>query len=69
MKIGCASAREIATEASLADIKKRPGKGPFGGTIEMTWRTPGPSLRMNLSPIRFTNVYPGGAYLAVGEKR
>ena len=42
--------------------------GPFGGTIEMASRKPWLSLRKYLSPIRFTNVYLGGAYVAVGEK-
>ena len=43
--------------------------GPFGGTIEMASRKPWLSLRKYLSPIPFTNVYLGGAYIAVGEKR
>ena len=43
--------------------------GPFGGTIEMASRKPWLSLRKYLSPTRFTNVYLGGAYIAVGEKR
>ena len=42
--------------------------GPFGGTIEMASRKPWQSLEKHLSLIQFTNLYLGGAYIAVGEK-
>jgi ubiquinone/menaquinone biosynthesis C-methylase UbiE len=42
--------------------------GPFGGTIEMASRKPWQSLEKHLALIRFTNLYLGGAYIAVGEK-
>jgi ubiquinone/menaquinone biosynthesis C-methylase UbiE len=44
--------------------------GPFGGTIEMASRKPWQSLEeeKHLALIQFTNLYLGGAYIAVGEK-
>jgi len=42
--------------------------GPFGGTIEMASRKPWQSLDKYLSPVEFTNLYFGGAYIAAGEK-
>jgi ubiquinone/menaquinone biosynthesis C-methylase UbiE len=42
--------------------------GPFGGTIEMASRKPWLSIEKHLSLIQFTNLYFGGAYIAVGEK-
>jgi demethylmenaquinone methyltransferase/2-methoxy-6-polyprenyl-1,4-benzoquinol methylase len=42
--------------------------GPFGGTIEMASRKPWLSIEKDLSLIQFTNLYLGGAYIAVGEK-
>ena len=41
---------------------------PFGGTIEMASRKPWESLAKHLSLTQFTNLYFGGAYIAVGEK-
>lgn len=43
--------------------------GPFGGTIEMAARKPWLSIEKHLSLIQFTNLYFGGAYIAVGETR
>ena len=42
--------------------------GPFGGTLEMASRKPWQSLDKHLALIQFTNLYLGGAYIAVGEK-
>jgi demethylmenaquinone methyltransferase/2-methoxy-6-polyprenyl-1,4-benzoquinol methylase len=42
--------------------------GPFGGTIEMASRKPWQSLEKHLSLIQLTDLYLGGAYIAVGEK-
>ena len=42
--------------------------GPFGGTIEMASRKPWQSLEKHLALIQFTNLYLGGAYIAVGAK-
>ena len=42
--------------------------GPFGGTIEMASRKPWQSLDKHLALTQFTNLYLGGAYIAVGEK-
>ena len=42
--------------------------GPFGGTIEMGSRKPWQSLDKYLNRVEFTNLYFGGAYIAVGEK-
>ena len=42
--------------------------GPFGGTLEMASRKPWQSLEKHLALIQFTNLYLGGAYIAVGEK-
>jgi demethylmenaquinone methyltransferase/2-methoxy-6-polyprenyl-1,4-benzoquinol methylase len=42
--------------------------GPFGGTIEMASRRPWQSLAKHLAPIQLTDLYLGGAYIAVGEK-
>jgi demethylmenaquinone methyltransferase/2-methoxy-6-polyprenyl-1,4-benzoquinol methylase len=42
--------------------------GPFGGTIEMAARKPWESLEKHLTLIQFTNLYLGGAYIAVGKK-
>jgi len=42
--------------------------GPFGGTIEMASRKPWLSIGKHLSLIQLTNLYFGGAYIAVGEK-
>ncbi|MDP9049828.1 MAG: methyltransferase domain-containing protein [Acidobacteriota bacterium] len=42
--------------------------GPFGGTIEMASRKPWQSLEEHLVLVQFTNLYFGGAYIAVGEK-
>jgi ubiquinone/menaquinone biosynthesis C-methylase UbiE len=42
--------------------------GPFGGTIEMASRKPWQSLEKHLALVQFTNLYLGGAYIAVGEK-
>lgn len=42
--------------------------GPFGGNIEMASRKPWQSLAKHLSLTQFTNLYFGGAYIAVGEK-
>jgi ubiquinone/menaquinone biosynthesis C-methylase UbiE len=42
--------------------------GPFGGTLDMASRKPWQSLKKHLSLIQFTNLYLGGAYIAVGEK-
>lgn len=42
--------------------------GPFGGTIEMAARKPWQSLEKHLALIQFTNLYLGGAYIAVAEK-
>jgi demethylmenaquinone methyltransferase/2-methoxy-6-polyprenyl-1,4-benzoquinol methylase len=41
---------------------------PFGGTLEMASRKPWLSLEKHLALIQFTNLYLGGAYIAVGEK-
>lgn len=42
--------------------------GPFGGTMEMASRKPWQSLAKHLAPIQLTDLYLGGAYIAVGEK-
>ena len=42
--------------------------GPFGGTIEMASRKPWLSMEKHLSLIQFTNLYLGGAYIAVARK-
>ena len=42
--------------------------GPFGGTIEMASRKPWLSLEKDLALIQFTNLYLGGAYIAVCQK-
>lgn len=42
--------------------------GPFGGTIEMSSRKPWQSLEKHLAKIQLTDLYLGGAYVAVGEK-
>jgi ubiquinone/menaquinone biosynthesis C-methylase UbiE len=42
--------------------------GPFGGTIEMASRKPWQSLKKHLARIQLTDLYLGGAYIAVGEK-
>ncbi|MDQ2840912.1 MAG: class I SAM-dependent methyltransferase [Acidobacteriota bacterium] len=42
--------------------------GPFGGTIEMASRKPWQSLEKHLALFQFTDLYLGGAYIAVGEK-
>jgi ubiquinone/menaquinone biosynthesis C-methylase UbiE len=42
--------------------------GPFGGTIEMASRKPWQSLEKHLALIQLTDLYLGGAYIAVGEK-
>ena len=42
--------------------------GPFGGNIEMASRRPWQSLAKHLSLTQLTNLYFGGAYIAVGEK-
>ena len=43
--------------------------GPFGGKIEMAARKPWESLEKYLALIEFTDLYFGGAYIAVAEKR
>jgi ubiquinone/menaquinone biosynthesis C-methylase UbiE len=42
--------------------------GPFGGTIEMASRKPWQSLEKHLALMQLTDLYLGGAYIAVGEK-
>jgi ubiquinone/menaquinone biosynthesis C-methylase UbiE len=43
--------------------------GPFGGTLEMASRKPWQSMEKHLALVQFTDLYLGGAYIAVGEKR
>jgi ubiquinone/menaquinone biosynthesis C-methylase UbiE len=42
--------------------------GPFGGTLEMASRKPWRSLENYLVLMQFTNLYLGGAYIAVARK-
>jgi ubiquinone/menaquinone biosynthesis C-methylase UbiE len=42
---------------------------PFGGTLEMASRHPWESLKRYLKPVSFRELYFGGMYVAVGEKK
>ncbi len=43
--------------------------GPFGGTLEMATRKPWESLKRYLAGAESRELFHGGAYIAVGEKR
>ena len=42
--------------------------GPFGGTLAMASRKPWQALEKHFARMEFTELYLGGAYIAVGEK-